>query len=175
MKMAKPIMLALICAVLLATSYQFTKPTIAANRQDYSERILRDMVDGLSIRSVESKTLPYYEVLDDTKIAGYIFPGSTMNGYNGAIDFLVAVNPSGAVTQVRVTGHQETPGLADKIDREISPWIDGFIGADFIGVEREQQNWDLAPDGDFDGITGATITARAMVLGIKDTLNEYQP
>ena len=65
---------------------------------------------------------------------------------------------------VRVTRHRETPGIDDKIDIAVSPWINQFKGTDGNTV------WFLAPTGDIDGITGATITSRAVTQAISEVI-----
>jgi electron transport complex protein RnfG len=68
-----------------------------------------------------------------------------------------------------VLAHHETPGLGDKIDEMKSDWILGFSGKS-IGSPPEDQ-WKVRRDGGgFDQFTGATITPRAIVQAVKNTL-----
>ncbi|AWL11434.1 Electron transport complex subunit [Saliniradius amylolyticus] len=91
------------------------------------------------------------------------------NGYNGNIHLLVGVDTTGAVTGVRVTRHQETPGLGDKVETRISDWILSFDGKRY--TEFNADSWAVEKDGgSFDQFTGATITPRAVVSAVKKAL-----
>jgi electron transport complex protein RnfG len=89
------------------------------------------------------------------------------NGYNGAIDLVVAIDTQNMVLGARVVEHKETPGLGDKVDLRISDWILGFTN--IIFEEQRQDRWQVKKDGgQFDQFTGATITPRAVVNAIKN-------
>lgn len=91
-------------------------------------------------------------------------------GYNGNIDFIMAINNDGSVSGVRVLKHQETPGLGDKIESRKSDWITLFSGKKILS--ESDSRWAVTKDGGmFDQFTGATITPRAIVKGVKSTLN----
>jgi len=93
-------------------------------------------------------------------------------GYNGNIDFIMAVNIDGSVSGVRVLKHQETPGLGDKIEIKKNDWINSFTGKKILS--DDDSRWAVSKDnGMFDQFTGATITPRAVVNGVKDTLNYF--
>ena len=67
---------------------------------------------------------------------------------------------------VRVTQHKETPGIGDGIDHRVSDWIFQFEQQSLARTE-----WALKPAGDFDALSGATITSRAMVGAVKEALS----
>lgn len=94
------------------------------------------------------------------------------NGYNGAIELLVAVTPNG-IRGVEVLNHQETPGLGDQIESRKSSWLKQFAGQNFQTTPAER--WKVKKDGGaFDALTGATITPRAVVQAIAKTLTFAQ-
>jgi electron transport complex protein RnfG len=69
----------------------------------------------------------------------------------------------------RVLEHKETPGLGDKIDLRVSDWILSFNNIDYS--EENEQRWQVKKDGGkFDQFTGATITPRAVVEGVKNAV-----
>jgi len=160
MKMIKPVVLALIFALLLASANTRTREVIAGNRIHYAQKLLRQMADGGDV--VESQN--GYEIHRTGKLAGYIHELETTDGYNGLIQLLVAVNLEPRILSVRVTHHRETPGLGDKIDHRVSDWINRFNGHGLTS------DFALQSAGDFDGITGATITSRAVVKAVKKGL-----
>ncbi len=91
------------------------------------------------------------------------------DGYSGRIHLLVAVNRDKSLAGVRVLRHKETPGLGDGIEIRKSDWIDGFKLKSLTNPIQEL--WKVKKDkGEFDQFTGATITPRAIVKTVKNTL-----
>lgn len=95
------------------------------------------------------------------------------DGYSGKIELIVGINMQSEVLGVRVLNHKETPGLGDKIDIRISDWITSFTGKS-IDSEKVKE-WQVKKDGgQFDQFTGATITPRAVVKSVKNTVLYFQ-
>ena len=91
------------------------------------------------------------------------------DGYNGAIKIIVGIQNDGTITGTRVLAHQETPGLGDKIDLRITDWILNFSGKSV--TPDNEADWHVRKDGgQFDQFTGATITPRAVVKAVKQTV-----
>ena len=167
-KILKPTLLALTCALLLAFTNQLTQATIESNQRHYEERILREMVNGAEL----VETISGYNVFRDGIQIGTIEQFSTTRGYNGEIDLLIALTQDSLsqdrkVISVRVTHHEETPGIGDKIEQDVSDWIHQFAGK-----SAHNTNWTLSPGGDIDAISGATITSRAVTSAIAGVLSE---
>ena len=100
-----------------------------------------------------------YRARKNGKPVAAIFNITAAGGYGGPIRLLVGIN-------------HETPGLGDKIEPEKSDWLQGFVGKSLDNPNV--QNWKVKRDGGaFDQFTGATITPRAVVKGIKNTLLYY--
>ncbi|QNU61595.1 electron transport complex subunit RsxG [Vreelandella titanicae] len=98
-----------------------------------------------------------------------ILPVVTRQGYNGEIRLLIGIDEQQRISGVRVTQHQETPGLGDDIERSRSDWITGFNGLRLDSLPPE--GWAVAKDGGhFDAFTGATITPRAVVNAVHKAL-----
>jgi len=94
-----------------------------------------------------------------------------IDGYNGEIKLLVAVDYKLNVVGVRVVKHQETVGLADGIEDNKSDWILGFNNKSLSNTAK----WLVKKDGgEFDQFTGATISPRAIVKAVKQTLMYVQ-
>jgi electron transport complex protein RnfG len=107
------------------------------------------------------------------EFAGIIFETVAPGGYNGSMSLLVAINRDAVVTGSRVIRHQETPGLGDKIDMKKSDWMRSFENVSFTNLDKKQ--WKVKRDnGHFDQFTGATITPRAVVKSVKNTLEYFQ-
>jgi electron transport complex protein RnfG len=102
-----------------------------------------------------------------------IFNSVAPNGYNGKIHLLVGVYIDGRLAGVRVVKHAETPGLGDAVEIRKSPWVNDFAGKSLTNPTQER--WRVKRDGgDFDQFTGATITPRAVVAAVRNTLLYYQ-
>jgi len=102
-----------------------------------------------------------------------IFNSVAPDGYNGKILLLVGVYIDGRLAGVRVVKHAETPGLGDAVEIRKSPWINDFAGKSLANPTPER--WRVKRDGgDFDQFTGATITPRAVVAAVRNTLLYYR-
>ncbi|GEK11580.1 electron transport complex subunit RsxG [Pseudoalteromonas peptidolytica] len=89
----------------------------------------------------------------------------TPRGYSGNIDILTAVNREGVISGVRITRHEETPGLGDKVELAKSAWVTTFNGVNVTSEADPHLN--VKKDGgQFDAFTGATITPRAVVTSV---------
>jgi electron transport complex protein RnfG len=94
-------------------------------------------------------------------------------GYSGDIVLLLGVAPDGSILGVRVLSHAETPGLGDRIEVQKSDWILGFSGLSLDNPATA--GWAVKKDGGvFDSFSGATITPRAVVAGIRRGLELYR-
>ena len=81
----------------------------------------------------------------------------------------MGVKTDGTLSGVRIIDHKETPGLGDKVELKKSDWVLSFEGKSLSAPDIDQ--WKVQKDGgDFDQFTGATITPRAVVNAVKNTL-----
>jgi len=98
-----------------------------------------------------------------------IIPSVATDGYSGDISFIIGIEKNGRIAGVRVLSHKETPGLGDKVDIKKSDWILSFNNKSLTNPSID--SWKVKKDGGaFDQFTGATITPRALVQQIKNTL-----
>ncbi|MDJ0740400.1 MAG: electron transport complex subunit RsxG [Gammaproteobacteria bacterium] len=108
---------------------------------------------------------------DGAPLAAVLSPVVTQ-GYSGPIQLIVAIRADGTLAGARVLSHRETPGLGDKVEVERSSWMLGFAGRS-LG-DPPPARWKVKRDGGvFDQFTGATITPRAVVRGVKAALEYY--
>lgn len=118
------------------------------------------------------KSEAYLASSNNTPVA-VILPFTAPDGYTGDINGIVGIRPDGTIKGVRITGHKETPGLGDNIELRKSPWILSFNGKSLRQPDTE--DWKVRKDGgEFDQLTGATITPRAVVGGIRNALEYFQ-
>lgn len=173
-----------ICTTLVAATYQVTKERIAANDKALLEQSLAPALSGLFFDSgvTESRLVlepPHelpgndpaviYRVFAEGEPAAALFAVTARDGFSGAIRVLVGVEMDGTVTGVRILQHRETPGLGDKIESTRSDWVFQFDGRS-LG-DPVVAGWAIRGDGgEFDQLTGASITPRAVLKAIRDTL-----
>jgi electron transport complex protein RnfG len=117
--------------------------------------------------------VPVYRARRNGAPAAAVITVIARQGYVGPIRLLVSVAADGRVLAARAVAHEETPGLGDRIDTAKSDWMSRFTGrsADKPTAER----WGVRRDGgDFDELTGATITSRAVVDAVHNALLYFQ-
>jgi electron transport complex protein RnfG len=180
-------MFALAGASLVAITHQVTKDRIARNEREallwelqqlvppgrYDNDLLDDTLRVTDVRRLgTAQPVTVYRARKDGKPVAAILTPVAPDGYGGPIHLLVAVNYDGTLAGVRVTSHNETPGLGDAIEEKRSDWILGFTGRS-LGNPPEKL-WRVKRDGGvFDQFTGATITPRAVVNAVRKTLEYF--
>lgn len=177
-----------LCTALVALTYTATAERIEVNEQAWLERSLQPALSGLFFDSgvTESMmTIPpphdlpgseaaivYRVYAEDAPVAA-LFVVSARDGYAGPIRVLVGVDVGGAVTGVHVLEHRETPGLGDRVESGKSDWVQQFDGRSLI--DPSPSGWAIKRDGGrFDQLTGASVTPRAIVKAIRDTLLYFE-
>jgi electron transport complex protein RnfG len=175
-------------AYLVATAYDFSHARIEANeRARVVERLNSVLAPDLRSRDLtttritaaDAALLGTDEPIDvfvltqgDTPVAT-VFATVAPHGYNASINLLVGVSPLATLTGVRAVRHRETTGLGDAIEAAKSDWIRQFDGKSLAMPAREL--WALDQDeGEFDSIAGATVTSRAVVSAVKNTLLYFE-
>ena len=105
-----------------------------------------------------------------TKVA---FPVAGMGLWSTLYGFLAFKGDGNTIAGISFYEHAETPGLGDAIEVRKSPWINGFDGKSLQNPQLE--DWAVRRDGgEFDQLTGATITPRAVVAAVRNTLLYYR-
>ena len=130
------------------------------------------VIQSSRLLGTEDQSLVYRARFQGEPVA-VIFNSIAPNGYSGKIHLLVGVYYDGSIAGVRAVKHSETPGLGDAIDIQKSDWVLGFNGKSLDNPTRAQ--WLVKRDkGVYDQFTGATITPRAIVQAVKNTLQYYE-
>jgi len=103
---------------------------------------------------------------------GLLFNPVRSRGYNGAMELAIGIRYDGTVAGVRVLQHRETPGLGDQVHQANSPWILDFNGRSLDNTPSAA--WAVTRGGgDFDHISGATSSQRAVIRAVEHALNYY--
>jgi electron transport complex protein RnfG len=180
--------IAAVCAALIALTWQLTVERIEANKTAWLERSLEPALAGVFFDSEVTESvliippphqLPgkeaaivYRVYAADVPVAA-LFVVTARDGYAGPIRLLIGVGMDGTVTGVRVLEHRETPGLGDRIDNTKSDWVLQFDGHSLRAPSID--GWAIRDDGgEFDQLTGASVTPRAIIKAIRDTLLYFE-
>lgn len=185
---------ALVATLLLGGTFLNTQEDIAYSERKAAQKALFEIVPNEDHdNDLLNDTLPvpesYWAMLGlkaggDIHIArrqgkpiAVIIPAVAPDGYSGDIKLIVGINltgpEEGTVAGARVLAHAETPGLGDKIDLKKDDWILSFDGKSLKNPSPSR--WKVAKDqGDFDQFTGATITPRAVVKQVFNTLKYHK-
>ena len=180
-------LVAAFCTSLVAFTWQLTAERIEANKTEWLERSLQPALAGLFFDSPVTESMimilsPHEPPGSDAAIIYRVYAGdepvaalfvvSARDGYAGPIRLLIGVAMDGTVTGVRVLEHRETPGLGDRIETTKSGWVLQFDGHSLQNPLPGQ--WTIKGDGgDFDQLTGASVSPRAVIRAIKDTLSYF--
>jgi electron transport complex protein RnfG len=180
--------IAAICTALVAATHQATRERIAANEKALLEQSLQPALSGIFYDSGVSESrlvieppheLPgnepaiiYRVFTEDTPVAA-LFAVTARDGFSGPIRILLGVEADGTVTGLRILQHRETPGLGDKIEPKRSDWVFQFEGRSL--EDPSPAGWAIRVDGgEFDQLTGASVTPRAIIKAMRDTLLYFE-
>ncbi len=176
---------ALMAALVLAVVSQVTAEPIRnaaeRNREQAFHRLLLPEFDRIG-ESMEFDGFFFYPVYQSGEIVGFAGQGKSSAGYGGEIEVLVGFDCDGKITGVQILRHKETPGLgANVCERkfqrtvfnlnEEAPAVPGnrlldqFNNRDAFSAGA----WRIVKDGgEFEYLTGATVTSRAVTALVND-------
>jgi electron transport complex protein RnfG len=138
-------------------------------RGQFDNEPLEDLIQVSARELLGADKTQVYRVRKAGEPTAVILDPVVPDGYAGPIQLLVSVLRDGTIGGVRVLFHHETPGLGDKIEERKSDWVLSFNGKSLSNPPPER--WEVKRDGgEFDQFTGATITPRAIVHAVKNTL-----
>lgn len=180
-------MFAILGVGLVAFTHQATKGQIAENErmallnslntlvpaETIDNDIVTDLIEVSDLEKLGTEKTTVYLGRKANQPVAAVFTSVAPDGYSGQIKLLVAILADGSLGGVRVVAHKETPGLGDKIEVEKSDWIHSFNGKSLGNPDLAK--WKVKRDGGiFDQFSGATITPRAIVKAVKNSLLYYQ-
>jgi len=180
--------IAAVCTALVAATFYATREQIAANQQAYLEQSLTPVLGGLAFdnglpQSAVTVTAPHdlpgndhaivYRAFSGGQPVAALFVVTAPDGFSGPIRMLIGIDAAGRVLGARALEHKETAGLGDRIDANRSDWIFQFEGASLTNPPLA--DWAIRRDGGaFDEMSGASVTSRAAVNAISQTLQYFQ-
>jgi Na+-translocating ferredoxin:NAD+ oxidoreductase RnfG subunit len=117
-------------------------------------------IQKLAKAKVESKIVTYYVASKADSVLGYAFFETDIVRTKPAT-FVVVVNPDGTVKYIEILAFYEP---ADYLPT--NNWLDLF--------KEKQLNENLWPKRGIHNITGATLTVRALTMGVRKTLAIFE-
>ena len=136
----------------------------------FNNDLLQDMIEVQDEEAFQHPDpVPVYRARFDGAPVAVLMIVTAADGYNGDIRILVGIDRQGVIQGARIVSHRETPGLGDPIELARSDWILGFTNT---SLERPgPKGWKVKRDGgQFDQFTGATISPRAVVGAVHNSL-----
>ncbi len=187
------------CALMIVLSYQGTLPRIEQLKAEALEKAIFKVVPGMtskktfkleadgSLTEVTGKQkdarLIYAGYDKEGKLAGMAVEAAGM-GFADVIRVIYGYDPAKqAVVGFYVLESKETPGLGDKIEKDPA-FLDNFKALDVKltdDLSRPQNSVVTVKNGqkknpwEVDGITGATISSRAIGSILNVSTNEMAP
>ncbi len=178
------VLLAAVGAALIAATDQLTRKRVAENEAAQIMKVLGALLpeggydnsphlDVITLTGAKlpgsNTVLPVYRARLAGEPVTAILTVMAPGGYVGSIRLLVGIRADGTISGVRALEHRETPGLGDSIETERSDWIRMFDGRSI--EDPPPAVWLTRRDGgDFDQISGATVTSRAVIEAVRDAL-----
>ncbi|MCL2097324.1 MAG: RnfABCDGE type electron transport complex subunit G [Bacteroidales bacterium] len=157
--------IALVSATLLGGVYLLTEEPIAAAKVAKINASIAEVVPAFDNNPsaqpdtivLENRKIILYTAKQGNEIVGVAVETSTGKGFSGLISLMVGFLPDGAIRNIVVLSHAETPGLGDKMEKG-----KGDFSLQFEGKHPETFKLAVKKDeGDVDAITASTITSRA--------------
>ena len=155
-----------VTALLLGLVNYVTDPIIKAMEEEKKNAAMAQVLEADTYEKVEDFTptamvSALYEAIKGGETIGYV-ADVTSNGYGGAISITVGVDREGYVSGVSVTSHSETQGVGSKVvgDQSVLDRFKGLAGPVTLN----------SGDNAFDGVTGATVSSRAVTNGVNAAL-----
>lgn len=150
---------------------EWATPLIAANQKAETERaIFLVQPDASSYERISDILIEAYKVFDKEKnFLGYSLPYEG-NGFAGKIRLMVGLKPDmNSIVAIEILDQIETPGLGTKIIEE--PFKKQFIQLKTTPLIGWVKGSPPTKDNEIQAITGATISAKAVVTIINNGID----
>ena len=187
-----------ICAFLIVISYEGTLSRIEKNKAEALEKAIFKVIPGVSKTKAfkfnddqtfaltndnDPKVPKVYAGYDSTDQLKGIAIQANGKGYGEVLNILYGYNTDKQqIIGFYVLESKETPGIGDKIDKESFlanfKAMDAALTDDFTTIKNEiktVKQGEKIKDWQIDGITGATITTRAVGKILSTSTNQWVP
>ena len=156
-----------VCALCLGVCSEITKAPIAAQAKATQDAAKAAVLPDAEFETIEGApvngTVTEVAVGKDSSgnTMGFVV-SCTTSSFGGPLEMMVGVDPEGTITGVRILSHADTPGLgALSTSPDFYEQYTGMSGT--LAVDKD--------GGQVKAITSATITSRAVTVGVNDALS----
>jgi Na+-translocating ferredoxin:NAD+ oxidoreductase subunit G len=164
-----------ITGVLLGFSYNLTKDAIAASGNVSKDdlTVIMPIADNVKTATftgekgdVIKEAIPAYQ---GDKLVGHVLKVSS-KGFHGEILTLVAITNDGKITGVKMLSHSETPGVGSKTSKPdfLNRFVDKTVNGELQVVKTAPSK-----DNEIQGISGASVSSRAVTAGVNEAIKYY--
>jgi len=158
----------LAATLVLALTYEVTKPIIAAEMYREEQEALKFIMPEADLfKPGTVGDIEYFEAMKGPALAGYCIK-VTGSGYGGYMRIIVGIDTGGVIKGLRILEHQETPGLGSRIN-ETRP---GESEPYFLRQLKGKNAGTVTVRRGVDAITGATISSKAVTDAINKAVTE---
>jgi len=160
----------IVAGMIMGITYKYTAPVRFAAEKKEKEEALKEMapeatdpIKQAGDWTANNKPYEYYNATSSGKSVAYI-ASTAGKGYSSYIKMLVSLSPDLKIRDVKILGHEETPGLGDQVEDKI--FLDQFKGKtlpQIILVKGETKE-------NIQAVSGATYSSRGVTKGVKDAV-----
>ncbi|MFK8067217.1 MAG: RnfABCDGE type electron transport complex subunit G [Gammaproteobacteria bacterium] len=134
---------------------------------EYDNDLINDKIELASLGDLGSANpVPVYRARNKNLPQGIVIFPLAPNGYNGLIQLAISLDYAGTILEIKVLGHNETPGFGDAIDQNVSDWLKRFVGSSHAYTDEDKIL-------NVDHISGATISSNAVIKAVEKCLAFY--
>lgn len=168
------LIIAAIAGLLLGWAHEVTKEPIAKQQEMAKSQAMKEILPEASEFKLSGSKLSgtvkeAYEGKRSDKTVGYAIKVAP-KGYGGAIEIMVGISTEGKVEGIKILSHTETPGLGAKAPE---PKFAGQFKAKPIDKVLQVVKKAPSSPNEIEAITGATITSKAVTVGVNEAIQFY--
>ncbi len=162
---AKLLLICAIVAALISAVNGLTAEPYAANLAAEKRKAIIAIFGSETVTyeplSAEDAEITVYEVREGENVIGYCVESSAI-GYGGTLTMTVGYHADRSIMGVSITSLSETPGLGARV--QDAAYLSGYAG----------KSGEVTLGEDVDGISGATISSRAVLTGVNTATAELE-
>jgi electron transport complex protein RnfG len=159
-----------VAGMIMGLTYKFAYPVRFQAEKKEKEEALKEMApdatDPIKVAgnwSANNKSYEYFDATSGGKTVAYI-ASTAGKGYSSYIKMLVSLDPDLKVRDVKILGHEETPGLGDQV--EDKSFLDQFKGKSLDQIKLVK----VETKENIQAVSGATYSSRGVTNGVKDAV-----
>jgi electron transport complex protein RnfG len=167
-----------VAGLAMAVVFSVTKDPILASQKAKINNAIKmvipefeSMTDTTLLPETGKDSIRIYSLMKGSENSGYAVQTYTDKGFSGRFTLMVGFTSDGAISNIEVLEHKETPGLGTKMALPL--FKDQFKGIKITDLPGEQLK--VKKDGGtVDAITAATISSRGFCDAVNRAYSTYK-